>query len=135
MSMNDFSYPRTAAEWWSLFDENKDAMRSMVLNFHPGVGPLQWAKKNENISAPDAEQFCVKVRAAIAKETVSDPMEDFDHFIVDRNGPAMASLFNSTWFGLPESMGSREVEGFGVLCDLCSESHVFCEGEEQEDEE
>ena len=34
------------------------------------------------------------------------------------------------WFGMPESTEVRSYPGFGVLCNLCSESYVLYEGDE-----
>lgn len=66
--MSRFSYPKTAEEWWILFDENKDAMRNMVASFHP-VRPLAGKKFREftgTISAGMAEFSCQLIRKEIA---------------------------------------------------------------------
>lgn len=45
--------------------------------------------------------------------------------MLKKKDPAIVGLLNEVWFGMPESMDSREAPGFGILCDLCSEGYVL----------
>ena len=38
------------------------------------------------------------------------------------------SVMNRAWFNAPDCMGIHSIPGWGVLCDLCSESAVFDDG-------
>lgn len=119
------SYPTDNASWWKSLDDNLDDIRSIVLRFYP-IG--RKSSPEVKISAAAAEAACEIAREQIAAKGL-DPAVEFEQSYAGKDGPRMASLLNAAWFGMPESMSSREVPGFGVFCDLCSESHcVIPEG-------
>ena len=82
------------------------------------------------ISAGAAEAVCESIRREIAVEETKEPGVRFDRLLATKDRE-MVTLLNQVWFGLPESMDSRSLDGFGVLCDLCSEGGVLYEDDEE----
>lgn len=104
-------YPTNEDEWWYLFNLNRDKLRCLVARYHPSDG----VSKPMPITAPTAEATCATIRKEIAAERTGDVLGQFDLFVEQRMGPQLARILNEAWFGLPESMSSREVPGFGAL--------------------
>ena len=153
----EIDYPKTAEEYWALIDHNMLKLRDLVTEFHPATKFICMYKLGQNMSdvslpdididtplvfnehisiekaypitAPAAEQACETIRKGIGKNWRRNPVDVFDEYVKTRN-PEIVSLFNETWFGMPESSEVRSVPGFGLLCDLCSECDVLYEGEE-----
>lgn len=123
-------YPTTAAEWWELLNKNLEDVRMLVHNYHPA---MHAHRKPMKITAPNAEEACEKIRKQLAKRG-SSPVDDFNMALEAKDGPAMVSLLNGAWFGMPEAFEVRSEPGFHVLCDLCSEGCVLHEGDYDGDE-
>lgn len=125
------TYPKTAAEWWSLAESHRDNLRRLVLDFHPAARsvPKYWDGKDFPITARNAESACLRVREEISREFDGDVGERFDALLKGREAK-LAVLLNETWFGIPESVSAHSIPGFGVLCDLCSEAGVLFAGDE-----
>lgn len=132
------SYPKTRDEWFALCEEHKDELRSLVSHYHPNTlrsnGEKSPPREPHEIfnkplcTAPLAEVACERVRAEI-REQPGDPLAMWDKALSEKDGPTLANLLNESWFGMPESMASREERCFGVLCDLCSECYLVSENE------
>jgi hypothetical protein len=122
-------YPKTKDEWWQYFNWKREELREIVHHYHPGYE----RRHNYPISAAAAEAVCEMVRKKIKEETTADPVAEFDKAVEEKDAMKLVVLMNAAWFGLPESWESRTISGFGVLCDLCSESYVL--EEEQADED
>jgi len=115
--------PHDATEWWELLEENKDSIRSLVIQFHPKSGA---PRKDMKITAPGAEAVCEDIRGEIAVGGKPEcPLESFDAALQKQDGLTIVRLLNETWFGIPESTECWNLEGFGVLCDLCSEAYCL----------
>jgi hypothetical protein len=114
-----YSYPKTSEEWWILVSDNKDNLFKLVESYHP------FFQRNYDckITAPAAEQICEIVRKEIVENT-TNPLVLFEEYLKNKNAN-LVSIFNDTWFGMPESESVRYAPGFGILCDLCSESYVL----------
>jgi hypothetical protein len=110
----------TEQDWWSAVKINKKILLNLILKYHP----YYLNPHNHHITAQLAEEACQVIRDEIVKETEKDPECQFNEYLETQNGK-LASLLENTWFGMPESYESRCEEGFGVLCDLCSESWVL----------
>jgi hypothetical protein len=123
-------YPATKEEWWDVLLIKHDALRNLVANFHPSFA--RWSNPMK-ISAHGAEAACDMIREKIEHETKLDPLQAFDKAVKEKDGKTLLSLLNATWFGLPESMETHQLDGFGALCNLCSES--YCLGLDEEEEE
>ena len=123
-------------EWWKLVDSHWPNLISIIRNFHP----IYLRKHNDSIYASRAEAVCDQERIDIIgrelqsyeKGSYLKPVERAEKAKVERDGNTLYALFNDTWFGMPESMASREVPGFFVLCDLCSDYYGMFE--EQDDD-
>lgn len=60
------------------------------------------------------------------------PKEDVthaDHLRLEKN-PDISKLFNDAWWAAPDSPSIHSIPSWHVLCDLCSESYLLYEGEE-----
>lgn len=110
--------PTTKEEWWQLLDYYKDQLRWLVVEFHP---LYRRARTDMKITAPNAEAACEQIRQEVAKQIVDDPLGCFDQFCEQRSD-GVVYILNQVWFGVPESTDCWQLPGFGVLCDLCSES-------------
>ena len=47
-----------------------------------------------------------------------------------RQDSQISKIINDAWFGMPESSFIRSTPGFFVFCDLCSESYLLDEFDE-----
>lgn len=45
--------------------------------------------------------------------------------------PKLASVFNDAWFNAPDRPSIHSIPAWHVLCDLCSESYVLSEEENE----
>ncbi len=114
------SYPKTYEEYWQQVEENASLLQDWIASFHPF-----YARPNLHykITAEVAEKVCQGVRDEIAQREQEDPQVLFTRYRNERN-PEIVSLFNQTWFGIPESSDVRYEPGFGMFCDLCSEGYL-----------
>jgi hypothetical protein len=113
----------TTAEWLETARKNADVLRSLVHKYHPATQRKKDILRDAPagpISAPMAEKACKGIREQIAKKDADkgDVVERFDAALKAGDVRALSSLISGAWFGLPESMSSRSVPGFGVACDL-----------------
>ena len=120
------SYPKTKEEWWDLLDRNHEAIRNLVVKFHPCSG-LE-VKREYAITAPGAEAMCQAIRREITARRF-DPVGDFDVAVAERDGRGLVHILTDVWFSMPESESVRDETGFHVLCDLCSECDLLYEEE------
>ena len=122
----DIAYPETAEEFWVLVEANKDDLQALIAKYHP----IYMRVHRGRITAPLAKRVCEAVRKDIMEDyqgkflekTVSDKREDPQQKFRDmlnRKDPTIDGLFNEVWFGMPESMESRNAKGFDILCLLC----------------
>jgi hypothetical protein len=127
----------TAEKWWSLLDDYKDDLLNLVASFHSAYRHQHW----DTITASLAEKVAEAVRGEIydkqfnefGEQVKLDPQRLFEQYLKSKDCK-MADLLNEVWWGMPESMESRGRDGFGVLCDLCSEAYVLFEGEQNVDD-
>lgn len=115
--------PTTPAEWWGNLEAVKENIRDIVDQWHPRSGTIP--RRRPAVTAPNAERAAEVVREQIRKEEGGSPLEEFDKALESRDHTTLLRLLNEAWFGFPESRPWPP--GFGVLCDLCSESWVFQE--------
>jgi len=128
-------------KWWDDVTIHWDNLLKIIDDWHPASRELtldqQMAQPPMDITATRAERSCGAVRRQILKEEAELPSptiraskakEEKDHEV-------LLNLFNSAWFGVPESMGSWAIPGFGVLCDLCGDGPEAFQPEEEMKEE
>lgn len=120
--VEQIDYPKTAGEWWALLEAHRAALLGLVTTYHPDCYRVHGLP----ITAGRAEAICERVRQDIRLASAGKPRpaERFEEYLRTRD-PAMAGLLNEAWFGMPESAEVRTEDGFGTLCDLCSESWVL----------
>ena len=54
-----------------------------------------------------------------------EELEQVKQSYKDRDGLALHHLFELAWWNAPDSRHIHEIPGWGVLCELCSESEVL----------
>jgi hypothetical protein len=105
-----------ATEWWKLLESNIVDLRYLVTNFHPDA---EFRHNDFPITAYLAKKACKGIRNEIRQESNITLADRFNMAFIDHNAEELIHLFNSAWFGMPESYESRREPGFFVLCDLC----------------
>lgn len=112
----------TNEEYIRVCKDNWPNLLAMVRDYHPASKAFGKAKPM-NITAGAAESACAKVRLDIQQEydKFVDVVADAEKALREADCGELCSIFNETWFGIPESLSAWELPGFGVLCDLCSE--------------
>lgn len=119
----------TASDWWKAVDANWSRLLRLITDWHPSSKSAE-PRPRLRIDAPYAETACRDIREEI-HDDAHDPVAAAMKAHIDRDGPALWSIFNATWFGVPESRGAHGLPGFGLLCDLCSEGGVLEEGDQE----
>lgn len=107
-------------QWWSCVNNNWADILELIHSFWINKTPL-------TITAPAAEQ----ARQYVAESLVA---KKFDYELLKANqDDRLADFLESLYWAIPESAEAHRYRGFGVLCDLCSESYcLFIEAEEAE---
>ena len=100
----------TVDTWLAEVEKNKDVLRQFISQFHPGMHT--YTRKSAHITAPNAEVACQNVCSQIKRNTVSNPLEDFDEAIKNKDWHKIKSLLNSAWFGVPETTSCWLYTGF-----------------------
>lgn len=125
-------YPKTKDEWWEFVGKYWDQLKSIVLQFYPNQSdfPKDGWPLGRNLHAP--QQICNAVIKRFRKEKpVWQDKGSFEEYILnlkETKNAELARIFETAWFGIPESPDSRRIPGFYVFCNLCSESYVLREG-------
>lgn len=128
--MND--YPKSKDEWWQFVDTYWKQLISIVMKYYPNQSdfpkngwPLPYPKLE------NTQRACNAVIKQLRKEKpIWQDKGDFSEYInnlKENKDTKLAQIFDSTWFGMPETSSIREVSGFFIFCDLCSEAHVLHE--------
>lgn len=112
------TYPETKQEWWEFVDTNWDDLKNLIETFHP-------ARKNAPQLEITAERAEV-IRRVICKDIVE--LCDYEKLKQEKDD-RLLDVFNQTYWGIPESTSSWNYNGFGLICDLCSEGYVLYEEE------
>jgi hypothetical protein len=103
----------TTEQWLSEAKSNKEALLSLLVNYHPRSGKFS-IKERLPITAGGAEAACENVRRSIQlrdKDRPS-PISEFQDAL-DKNDWIMINrLLNDAWFGVPESTSCWRIIGF-----------------------
>ncbi len=120
------SYPKNKNEWWGFVDNYWNDLESIVLNYYPNQKDFPdngWPENN----TPQAA--CNQIIKQLRKESrIWKNKESFKAYInhlKQTQDDKLDNIFQSSWFGMPETQSSRNLSAFHVFCDLCSESHVL----------
>ena len=115
-SAEEIDYPETAEEFWVLVEANKKDLQNLIATYHSSYNRHHHKGK---ITAQIAKQVCGAIRKQIQQEErETDPQQTF-RAMLNRKDPSIIRIFNNVWWGMPESMESRNARGFDVLCLLC----------------
>lgn len=122
---NTVSWPQSADEWWKLFEDNKEDIVRLIKNFHPQS--CQQDDKEYIITAQFAEEISKLIREELKGDYTKlygelDPVK-VALILAKAKDPKLLEVLSAAYFGLPESNSVRELPGFFVLCDLCSEGY------------
>jgi len=119
-------YPETEEEWWQLLDENWKWIKNIIAEYYPNKRDFPKDGWPVNI---EPQRSC---NAVIKRLREEKPIwESTDHFrnyievLKIAKDVKLLEILNITWFGIPEQISSRELPGFYVFCDLCSEGYVL----------
>lgn len=99
-----YKYPTTYNEYWNTVDEYWIQLLNLFASFLPEFLPKDPSGKNPL----DIE------RTHIIAETLRRNKD-----------PLILNLFNSTWASAPDDGRIHLLEGWNVLCDLCSEGYLL----------
>lgn len=104
--------------WIEKARKNSEVIRGIILAFHPYYDAR---KHSHKITANDAEKMCEFIRRRIKHETLYDPVAVFVDSLKKGDADTCWKILNEAWFGLPESLETRLIDGFSVFADLCEE--------------
>jgi len=112
-------YPKTKEEWWTLVNEHWDDLKNLIETFHP-------ARKNT------PEMTITASRAEALRQVLSAEFTRLDDYekMREEQDVKLANVLEETYWGIPESIEVWQYPKFGLLCDLCSESYVLREENE-----
>lgn len=106
----------TSKEWLHIVERNLQSLTWIVDRYHPvnHTGP-----SDMKITAPDAEADAQEIREQIR----SEPPKEINVPTLFRNRDVFGlyDVFQSTWFGVPESTECWKLRGFGTLVDLLND--------------
>ena len=124
------SYPETKDEWWQSVDTNWKRLKTIVMNYYPNQQDFPkdgWPLPYPKCEAP--QRACNTVIKSLRKEQpiwqYKGSLDKYITALKENRDSKLASIFESSWFGIPESPSSRCIPGFFVFCDLCSERYVL----------
>jgi hypothetical protein len=100
----NYKYPTTYNEYWNTVDEYWIQLLNLFASFLPEFLPKDSSGKNPL----DIE------RTHIIAETLRRNKD-----------PKLLNLFNATWASAPDDGRIHLLEGWNVLCDLCSEGYLL----------
>lgn len=89
------SYPKNKEDWWTLVDENWEALLSILARFLP-----------LSTKPPGTPSDILKAKK-------------------NKDGYKLLRYFNSAWNEAPDESWIHEIPAWDVLCTLCSEDYVL----------
>lgn len=108
----------TKNDWWQELESNWINIERLINTFHP----VHDNAPQMEITAPTAE---------LARKFIASDIKEIGNYtkMKDEKDSALSLILSETYWGIPESTECWQYPGFGVLCDLCSESDVLFEEE------
>lgn len=123
-------YPKTKDEWWDFVERYWKQLENIVMQYYPNQSTFPengWPLPEGALQA--SQQVCNTAIKSLRKENpIWKTFGSFNKYLLNlkrTKDPKLAEIFESSWFGMPECIGSRNIPGFDIFCDLCSESHVL----------
>lgn len=134
------SYPKTKDEWWKFVDDNWNNLKNIILSYYPNQDDFPekgWPIRNDgHLAAP--QQACNAIIKKLRKErpiwNCKGNFEEYLNSLKKSRNVELDRIFQSSWFGMPESPRVRTLPGFYIFCDLCSESYVLYEKDNKQND-
>ena len=128
-------YATTKEEWWQIVDRHWVKLKNIVLNCYPaqkGFPKGGYEVSNHPLMAPQIACNAVIREIQEGEKPISKiSLDEYIEELRERKDPKLDEVFQSTWFGMPETGFIRQTPGFHIFCDLCSESYVLYEEEDK----
>ena len=115
------------SDWLAKARENADALRSLILRWHPSRRVERSARTaiepQHPITAKNPERACRGIREEIkardfASRDQREPVERFDAALREGDFGTVYALLSDAWFGVPESTSCWSITGFAECVDL-----------------
>ena len=127
------NYPKNKEEWWGNVEKHWEDLKYIVLSYYPNQKNFPkkgWPLRGDGLLASPQSACNAVIKELRAKDPIwldEGCFEDYLKQLKETKDVELDKIFQSSWFGMPESPSVREVPGFFVFCDLCSESSVLYE--------
>lgn len=119
-------------KWWAKVNEFWSVLERIILRYCPNQSDFPedgWPLPEYTLQHP--QRACNAVIKELRKEKPIWPnkgkFKEYINRLKENEDTVLAGIFSDTWFGLPESAGTRRLPGFFIFCDLCSEASVLYE--------
>jgi hypothetical protein len=97
---NDIIKESNKEKWWEVFNENKNDIRNIILQFR---------LRENDYGTPSIEPYT---------------MEQFDESVEKKNMKKLIHIMNDCWFRAPDSRKVYSIPGFNVMCSLLDGSYI-----------
>lgn len=104
-------------KWLKMVNDNWDSLLLLVRAFHPD------SPEKFNYKFPITNEQAELIRRHFNNQipSTSNVLQTLKQAKDDEDVDILYLIFNKTWWEMPESDIIRNLPGFFVLCDLCSE--------------
>lgn len=107
-------YPATRDEWWRFVEENWDNLQAILYRYLPMNG-------HEILSRQDGGLVDEVTHLRPVTDVVLHTMAVEVARLKRTHNPHLLNYFQAAWGAAPDSPSIHENQGWGILCDLCSE--------------
>lgn len=121
-------------DWWSKVGLSWDKLEKIILRYYPNQSDFPeegWPLPYPKLENP--QRACNVVIKKLREEkpiwSEKGSFKNYVNKLKENRDVKLAEILNDTWFGLPETPSIRNLPGFFVFCDLCSEACVLFEEE------
>jgi len=108
----------TSVEWFEKVRQHEDVLERLVADYHPAAMMPRPSTPLLPITAPSAERARQEVANLVKGESNVSPRDRFRSALRHEDVESMYTVLNQTWFGVPESTGCWDLEGFSELVEL-----------------
>lgn len=123
-------------DWWQLFSEHEGEIRDILMQFCMHEKDARREKENCDINklAPGGEYWGLNIYG-IYDVMMKKFVKRLDETVADKDETVLLSMLNQAWWRAPDNGRIHDIEGWDVLCDLCSECDALRDDEPEEMEE
>lgn len=122
--------------WWAEVGKAWSELENIILQYYPNQSDFPedgWPLPVGSLQHP--QRACNAVIKKLRKErpiwSSKGNFKKFINSLKENKDVELSKILNASWFGLPESAATRSLPGFSTFCDLCSESNVLYEKENE----